>query len=85
MWDITEMDTGEGEKREDNLCIILCPFLQEDRSLCLFCEALQIKLSSKNILIELGWTEDGSLVQLHGVIYASDYITSSSKRRRWSL
>lgn len=85
MWAITEMEVGETVKRKKTICVILRLFLHENRLIIIFFgEALQIKLSSKNILIELGWTEDGSLVQLYGVIYAFNYSIAPSKRRRQS-
>lgn len=47
-------------KREESyMCHTFFP--QEGRFFFLFCKSLQIILSSKNILIELGWTKDGSL------------------------
>lgn len=55
-----DMEVGGRERGKKATCVILCS-TKKVHFFFLFCESLQIKLSSENILIELGWIKDGSL------------------------
>lgn len=59
MWDITETQGGERGRGKKTMCHTL-PIPPRRQFFFSFCEALQVKLNSKNILIELGWTGEGS-------------------------